>query len=200
MQEAQNLLALSVVETPLKGGLNTPLHETDFSGTQPHRTVAATPNTVLATPFRTPAAPGAQGSETPGPAPMPPPASSGAPSFKSAMTPLRTPLRDKLTINPVDGDGGSFSERFSEMTPSVRSEDSLGTEEGSRNALRRALASLPRPKNDFEIVAPEVDDEEQADASTNSSTENSDAAFRGTVVVKVLFLRFSSFCQFIQKI
>lgn len=148
----------------------------------------ATPNTVLATPFRTPAAPGVSGGETPaGAAPggeqsmsMAPPA---APSFKSAMTPLRTPLRDKLTINPADVDGvsGSFSERFGdgEMTPSVRSEDSFATEDGgSRNALRRALASLPRPKNDFEIVAPEMEDDEQTGAAA-SSTDTADPAFSG---------------------
>lgn len=53
-------MALSNVDTPLKGGLNTPLHESDFSGITPRRQVTATPNTVLSTPFRTPGAtPGA---------------------------------------------------------------------------------------------------------------------------------------------
>lgn len=51
-QEAQNLMALTNVDTPLKGGLNTPLHESDFSGVTPQRQVVQTPNTVLATPFR----------------------------------------------------------------------------------------------------------------------------------------------------
>jgi len=61
-QEAQNIMALSNVDTPLKGGLNTPLHESDFTGITPRRQVAQTPNTVLASPFRTPAAtPGADG-------------------------------------------------------------------------------------------------------------------------------------------
>ncbi|TKS86066.1 Cell division cycle 5-like protein [Collichthys lucidus] len=32
LQEAQNLMALTNIDTPLKGGLNTPLHESDFSG------------------------------------------------------------------------------------------------------------------------------------------------------------------------
>jgi len=49
-------MALSNVDTPLKGGLNTPLHESDFTGITPQRQVAQTPNTVLASPFRTPAA------------------------------------------------------------------------------------------------------------------------------------------------
>lgn len=45
-------MALSNVDTPLKGGLNTPLHETDFSGVTPKRDIVQTPNTLLATPFR----------------------------------------------------------------------------------------------------------------------------------------------------
>ncbi len=53
-QEAQNIMALTNVDTPLKGGLNTPLHESDFSGITPKHQTAATPNTVLSTPFRTP--------------------------------------------------------------------------------------------------------------------------------------------------
>ncbi|KAK7901793.1 hypothetical protein WMY93_018562 [Mugilogobius chulae] len=35
LQEAQNLMALTNIDTPLKGGLNTPLHESDFSGVTP---------------------------------------------------------------------------------------------------------------------------------------------------------------------
>ena len=54
MQEAQNLMALTNVDTPLKGGLNTPLHNSDFSGITPQHNAVQTPNTVLGTPFRTP--------------------------------------------------------------------------------------------------------------------------------------------------
>lgn len=52
LQEAQNVMALTHVDTPLKGGVNTPLHNTDFSGVLPQALAIATPNTVLATPFR----------------------------------------------------------------------------------------------------------------------------------------------------
>ncbi|XP_015253091.1 PREDICTED: cell division cycle 5-like protein [Cyprinodon variegatus] len=52
LQEAQNLMALTNIDTPLKGGLNTPLHESDFSGVTPQRQQVQTPNTVLSTPFR----------------------------------------------------------------------------------------------------------------------------------------------------
>ena len=54
LQEAQNIMALTNVDTPLKGGLNTPLHQSDFSGVTPKHLTVATPNTVLSTPFRTP--------------------------------------------------------------------------------------------------------------------------------------------------
>ncbi|TMS04394.1 Cell division cycle 5-like protein [Larimichthys crocea] len=46
LQEAQNLMALTNIDTPLKGGLNTPLHESDFSGVTPQRQQIQTPNTV----------------------------------------------------------------------------------------------------------------------------------------------------------
>lgn len=51
LQEAQNMMALSHVDTPLKGGLNTPLHNADFSGVTPQRDIVTTPNTVLTTPY-----------------------------------------------------------------------------------------------------------------------------------------------------
>lgn len=50
-------MALTNVDTPLKGGLNTPLHDSDFSGVTPQRHVMSTPNTVLGTPMRTPGRP-----------------------------------------------------------------------------------------------------------------------------------------------
>ena len=54
LQEAQTILALQNVETPLKGGENTPIHESNFEGTTPKKAVVQTPNVVLGTPFRTP--------------------------------------------------------------------------------------------------------------------------------------------------
>ena len=54
LQEAQNIMALTNVDTPLKGGLNTPLHNSDFTGATPQQRAMQTPNTVLGTPFRTP--------------------------------------------------------------------------------------------------------------------------------------------------
>lgn len=78
-------MALQNVDTPLKGGINTALGETDFSSVTPRHLNAVTPNTVLSTPFRTPAA-GTAGSMTP--------------QVASGATPYQTPsVRDKLSIN-----------------------------------------------------------------------------------------------------
>ena len=76
MMEAQNLIALSTGSTPLAGGVNTPLHKTDFAGATPARSALPTPN-VLATPLRTPRA--------------------------SGVGPGATPVRDQLQINTMAG-------------------------------------------------------------------------------------------------
>ena len=60
-QEAQNILALTNVDTPLKGGLNTPVIDTDFDGVTPKRQATQTPNTAFTTPFRTPQGGGNEG-------------------------------------------------------------------------------------------------------------------------------------------
>ena len=75
-------MALQNVDTPLKGGLNTALGETDFSSVTPRHLQAVTPNTVLSTPYRTPGALGP--GMTPG----------GA--TPASQTPS---IRDKLSIN-----------------------------------------------------------------------------------------------------
>ncbi|KAK2715675.1 cell division cycle 5-like protein [Artemia franciscana] len=83
MQEAHNLAALTNVETPLKGGANAPVVDTDFSGITPRRDVIATPNTVLGTPISV------REGMTPGSRPQGP--AVGV-----------TPLRDRLSINPEE--------------------------------------------------------------------------------------------------
>ena len=54
LQEAQTILALQNVQTPLKGGESTPLHDSSFEGVTPKKMAIQTPNVVLGTPFRTP--------------------------------------------------------------------------------------------------------------------------------------------------
>ncbi len=86
-------MALSNVDTPLKGGANTELIESDFSGITPRGDVVATPNTVLATPFRTPAG-GALGST-----PLLGKRLPGATPRDGLVSSTPTPIRDKLNIN-----------------------------------------------------------------------------------------------------
>ena len=122
-------MALTNVDTPLKGGLNTDLIENggDFSGMTPSTASLQTPNTVLTTPFRT-----RDGQVGLTPRMMATPGS----SLRGA-----TPLRDKLSINP---------------------EDSVEMDVGNRElkeTLKLGLSTLPTPKNDFEIVVPETEDE-----------------------------------------
>lgn len=125
MQEAQNIMALTNVDTPLKGGINTEVTESDFSGITPQRKDIQTPNTIISTPFQTPG-------DRSGATPM------MTPAQIQAATGM-TPVRDKLNIN-VEGSDGS-------MTPYGRVEE--------RQNLKASLTSLPAPKNDFEIVLPE---------------------------------------------
>lgn len=42
------------MDTPLKGGVNTPMKQSDFEGVTPKHQAIQTPNMMLATPYRTP--------------------------------------------------------------------------------------------------------------------------------------------------
>ncbi|TRY65047.1 hypothetical protein DNTS_018549, partial [Danionella cerebrum] len=147
LQEAQNIMALTNVDTPLKGGLNTPLHDSDFSGVTPQRQVVQTPNTMLATPFRTPSH-SADGLT---------PHNGMTPKPSVGVTPGRTPLRDKLNINTeegVDYTDPTFSKHM---------------QKESREQLRLGLMTLPVPKNDFEIVLPENAEKELEETEVDES-------------------------------
>jgi len=143
--EAQNIMALTHTDTPLKGGLNTPIHENDFSGVTPKSQVVQTPNTVFSTPYRTPK-PGGGTGLTPGRTPQ-------------MMTPqildgsATASIRDRLNINPEDN---------------LLLEDNAAHLLGElKEGLRKGLASLPTPRNDYEIVVPE--DEQPKDADVFSA-------------------------------
>lgn len=134
LQEAQNIMALTVVDTPLKGGLNTPLHNSDFSGVTPRQQVSQTPNLVISTPMRTPGQESSTGL-TPRGGVTPRGAAGG-------QTPLVTPVRDKLNINqPYSDFESQANDKYYQME--------------MKDQLRQGLASLPKPKNDYEIVVPE---------------------------------------------
>lgn len=141
------MMALTHVDTPLKGGLNTPLHNPDFSGVVPQAQSVATPNTVLATPFRSArsdggATPGSTGFLTPKSSALVPAAQQGN------FTP--SSVRDKLNINPEEnlevGDTPAAQRHY---------------QQSLKEQLKVKLGSLPAPKNDYEIVVPEHEEELQ---------------------------------------
>ncbi|KAK5650781.1 hypothetical protein RI129_001810 [Pyrocoelia pectoralis] len=165
LQEAQNVMALTHVDTPLKGGVNTPLHDTDFNGALPQTMVVATPNTVLATPFRSARS---DGGATPGSGFSTP--KSGALSLieqptVGSYTP--TPIRDKLNINP---------EHNTEVidTPSAHN----NYQKSLKEQLRAGLSSLPAPKNDYEIVVPEQEEDQQLNEQNQSVEDQADVDAR----------------------
>jgi len=147
MAEARNLRNLTAQQTPLLGEENTPMHElqgrTGFEGATPRGQVAATPN-PLATPFR--AGAGADPSATPA-------SSVGA-------TPLRTPMRDSLSIN--DENASQYG-----LTP----RDERHRQNDVKRQLRAGFSSLPQPKNEFELVLPEEEDEGAEGGAEGESAE-----------------------------
>jgi pre-mRNA-splicing factor CDC5/CEF1 len=160
MQEAQNVMALTHTETPLKGGMNTPLTQTDFSGSLPQALALATPNTVIATPFRSSRG---DGGATPGG--FATPASSAlmpvGGSVRGGATFTPAHVRDKLNINPED----SMSVTD---TPAAYKH----YQRQMKSSLREGLSSLPAPKNDYEIVVPDDEQEEELMESAAISVED----------------------------
>lgn len=173
LMEAQNLIALTNVDTPLKGGLNTPLHEIEAGGLTPgvnKSLVSATPNALISTPFRTPAGqePGSQRSASFSSTP-------GSQSQRSEVAATPSSLRDKLTINPE-----------SLLTFDSEHEHKL-YQKDAKEHLKRALTSLPAPKNEYEIVVnddtagadvpeePVLSAEDQADLDAKRAAEEAAA-------------------------
>lgn len=146
MQEAQAIMALTHVETPLKGGENTPLIETNFSSVLPQSQIVATPNTVLVTPFRSTRNP--DGSTTPG---FQTPGSRLNEKGDASFTPALA--RDKLNINVED---------FSGETPIALK----NYQKQVKESLLEKLSTLPAPQNNYEIVVPEdaADNENENDS------------------------------------
>lgn len=157
MAEARNLRNMVQSQTPLLGEENTPLHqgpngETGFEGVTPKARVALTPN-PLATSLR-----GSSEVDR---------RSNGS----IGVTPLRTPIRDDLRLNPDEG--------FSSVGDTPR--DSRVRAQDSKRALRTGFMNLPKPANDYEVLVPE-DEEEGTDEAKILSAE--DAAERDARVRK----------------
>ncbi|XP_047528491.1 cell division cycle 5-like protein isoform X1 [Vanessa atalanta] len=156
LMEAQNVMALTHVDTPLKGGLNTPLHESDFSGALPQSQAVATPNTVIATPFRSTRSE----ASTPG--------SFATPGHGPQQPGLVTPgLRDKLSINPED-----------QLSTGETPQQNNQVQKQLKASVRTALQALPAPRNDYEIVVPEHEAESGEAAGDAPPEDQADADAR----------------------
>eukprot|EP00899_Mesostigma_viride_P002879 jgi/Mesvir1/12592/Mv02451-RA.1 len=140
MHEAENLARLAKAKTPLLGGANPELHPSDFSGVTPKRVEVQTPN-PNATPSRTPATgrPGVAATPGRGGVLM----VAGTPAMTPRATPLATPIRDELHINEADALAeASWAEK--------RRQADL------RRELKAGLSALPMPKNEYQIMVPEM--------------------------------------------
>ena len=150
--EARNLRNMTVVQTPLLGDENTPLHVTSgggtgFEGATPRQQVPFTPH-PLATSLRQGIT---DGSETP--------------RIGVSAAPLRTPLRDNLSINLED-----YS-TTGETPREYRQRMSSG-----KHTLKASFMNLPKPENNFELLVLDKEEAEGVDAEALPSIE--DAAER----------------------
>ncbi|KDQ12247.1 hypothetical protein BOTBODRAFT_134736 [Botryobasidium botryosum FD-172 SS1] len=159
MNEARNLRNMFNAQTPLLGDENTPLHAsadggTGFGGATPRHQVAFTPN-PLATPMHR-----ANGdiSATP---------RTDAGSMVGG-TPLRTPMRDNLSIN--EDDGASYVGD----TP----RDQRLRVSAAKRALKLGFESLPAPRNEFEIMMPDDEEGDEEEGEANGVLSEEDAAER----------------------
>ncbi|KAI0315862.1 pre-mRNA splicing factor component-domain-containing protein [Amylostereum chailletii] len=155
MMEARNLRNMTMAQTPLLGDENTPLHVsenggTGFEGATPRHQVAFTPN-PLATPLH-----GGNG--------VPSTPREGVNGSVSG-TPLRTPMRDNLSINPETGAS------FIGDTP----RDQRLRTSSVKRSLKAGFMNLPRPENNFELLVP---DDEEEDAVEGQVLSEEDAAER----------------------
>ncbi|GAA6032558.1 hypothetical protein JCM8097_004815 [Rhodosporidiobolus ruineniae] len=153
MAEARNLRNLTAQQTPLLGEENTPMHElhgrTGFEAATPRGQVAATPN-PLATPFRSGA------SDV-----------SATPVSTVGATPLRTPMRDSLSIN---------DENASQYGVTPREERHRLND--VKRQLRAGFSALPQPKNEFELVLPEEEEEAAESAEVSEAMRIEDRTER----------------------
>ena len=153
MAEAKNLIALTNTETPLKGGENTPIVEvqgftSNDLATPGYKTstISATPNLVLSTPFRTPRTQLQQ-------------QQNNAATPSSTLTPAS--VRDSLSINPEES-----------LALQISNQKNLLKE--TRTRLRQVLSELPAPKNEYEIVVNEDDEENARNEDMNMELDQAD--------------------------
>ncbi|KAJ3340601.1 Pre-mRNA-splicing factor cef1 [Gonapodya sp. JEL0774] len=146
--EARNLRAMTEAQTPLLGGeiaVDTG-GGTGFEGATPRRMVAQTPNpiAVAMTPRTGAESEAGEGALVRG---------GTLTGFRGATPGTPRMVRDQMGINTPGGASG-----FGDETPRSVSGGAVG---GRQDSIRKQLAglfkALPKPKNDFEVVVPEID-------------------------------------------
>lgn len=140
MNEARNLRALTATQTPLLGGENVELLGDNGTGFD-----GITPrNTVVQTPNPM-ATPLRGGMTTP------------SQSTVGNQTPFKTPLRDHFNINDPSGNNIAATPRDEKLAQMQR-----------KRTLLQGLASLPKPRDEWEIRLPDLDDEKENDDNKKS--------------------------------
>ena len=140
LQEAEQLAKMERLQSTLMGGEGTSIDASTFSGAMPDSKVVSTPN-PLATPLH---------SGHPIMSKLPPPRSGAA----TPMT-MATPLRDGLQINRQD--------QLMEIDTELEARRALDLQ---RQNVKLGLSALPQPKNEYQVVVPdlpatmEVDDDD----------------------------------------
>jgi pre-mRNA-splicing factor CDC5/CEF1 len=143
MNEARNLIALTASQTPLLGGENVELLQsegTGFDGITPRNSSVQTPN-PLATPLR---------------------GATATPSTTGNQTPFKTPLRDHFNINDPTGSV--------EATPM---NDKMAQLQRKRSLLH-GLSNLPKPRNEWEIRLPDIEDSSNDDTKANQQLQQAE--------------------------
>ncbi|PVU94592.1 hypothetical protein BB561_002428 [Smittium simulii] len=144
MAEAINLIGLTTQQTPLLGEENTPFHASSGTGFQGITPLSNAVQTPnpLLTPFRH--------------------KNSTSNNDSSASLSTRTPLRDFLGLNTPYADIDSVSSTPMNIEPTKI----------TKKKLAEKLLSLPAPKNQFEIVLPELENDlEDPSSKTNDRVE-----------------------------
>ena len=101
-----------------------------------------------------------------------------------SATPLRTPLRDTLSINPGDP-----------LTPREDLSDQHLQSISDKRALKAGFMSLPRPENNFELLVP---DDEPVEGPCHSATANYAKAvgiesIAGVIIFTIIYRRVSPY-------
>ncbi|CAN6227690.1 unnamed protein product [Urochloa humidicola] len=156
MMEAENLARLRESQTPLLGGDNPDLHPSDFSGVTPRKREIQTPNPMV-TPLAL-ASPGSGATPRIGMTP-----SRDGSSF--GLTPKATPFRDEFRINEEV-----------ELQDSAKLE--LRRQAELRKSLRSGFASIPQPKNEYQIVMPPITEDEKDEPEERIEEDMSDRLAR----------------------